>query len=153
MFDRNKKYDVSKAHQMPNEPSELGSTFNHINQQYNLNAHVNLAYNRSNDDQELDDVDKMSQKFDSITSTPALSPRLRAKKNVRHAEDEVNFERGESIFFERKSIIPELETVIKWDNLDLEVTTKDGSKKILDNVSGEVNNLDIMCILGPSGAG
>lgn len=48
---------------------------------------------------------------------------------------------------------PELETVIKWDNLELEITAKGKTKKILDNVNGEVNNLQLQAILGPSGAG
>ena len=37
----------------------------------------------------------------------------------------------------------ELETVIKWNNLELEMTVNGKNKKILDNVSGEVNNLEI----------
>ena len=144
MFDRNRKYDVSKAHQLPNEQtSGLNPTFNRINQHYNQsNAHINFGFNRSSDDQELNDLDKVnnSDKLDSIATPPPIVARKRSL--IRHEED-VNFERGESIFFQRKSIVPELETVIKWDNLELEITAKGKKKKILDNVSGEVNNLEI----------
>lgn len=164
MFDRNKKYgkyDVSKAHhQLPSrkDSNESNSSFNRINQHYNQNnAHVNFGFSRSTDDQELNDIDRVhntdkSDNFDSLPIPPPIARRPK-KLSSRRGSNDVNFERGESIFFERKSIIPELETVIKWDSLQYEITAKGKTKKILDNVSGEVNNLEIMSILGPSGAG
>lgn len=165
MFDRNRKYDLSKAQEnlskeepdLPSPirqptPSSAGSPVaSHYNQ---YNAHVNLAFNRSNEDQELNDFDKINSGDMSPPPIRMRSPsKLRRLRSPSKQHDELNIERGETIFFERKSIIPELETVIKWDHLEYEVTSKGKTKKILDNVSGEVNNLEIMAILGPSGAG
>ena len=151
MFDKNKKYEVSKAHSDPAR-AELNSIFNQINPYNPYNAHVNFGFNRSNEDQEVNNFDKITEQdiSDSLKAPTPIqirSPSKRAK-NLRYQPEEVNYERGESIFFERKSIVPQLETVIKWDKLELEVNAKGQMKKILDNVSGEVNNLEIMAILG-----
>ena len=130
MFDRNRTYDLSKAGQ--------GSPFDQINHYEPYNAHDNPGFRGSIED----DLSKL----DSLHSALAVAP-----SSEQH--DELEFERATTIFRERRSVVPELETVIKWDNLELEVNAKGKAKKILDNVSGEINNLEIMAILGPSGAG
>lgn len=137
MFDRNRKYDLSKAqHDLPSEDSEVNRHYS----QYN--AHVNTAFNRSAEDPESNDFNKTG----SIDSALPIAPRAKQA-------DELDFDRAVTIFRERRSVVPELETVIRWEHLELEVNAKGKTKKILDDVSGEVNNLEIMAILGPSGAG
>ena len=134
MFDKNRKYNLSKAGQ--NRSTDQADR--HYSQH---NAHVNAAFNRSTED----DLDKPHSPDISLDTEQLARPQTK--------HDELDLERATSIFQERRSVIPELETVIKWDNLELEVNAKGKMKKILDNVSGEVNNLEIMAILGPSGAG
>ena len=55
--------------------------------------------------------------------------------------------------FHRESLKPELKTVVKWSNIEVEVSLRGETKKILDNISGQTSNLEIIAILGPSGAG
>lgn len=120
------------------QPNALGS----------FNAHANPSYQISPDDQELDNLSKVNNyKSDASIERPSFKARLKFKS------DKGNYERAEALYSLRKSIKPELETVIKWRNLMVEVLVKGKTKKILDNVSGEVNNVEIQAILGPSGAG
>ena len=149
MFER-KQYDLTKAE---------------INEQFN-NAHINFGFHRSPDDkdQELNNLNLDSNenisKLESVDSnlpSELVSPseskspfknRLSLRSNSSNKEkltrNDNSFERGESILFERKSMTPELETAIKWNDLTVNINVKGKSKKILDNVCGEVNNLEIM---------
>ena len=68
----------------------------------------------------------------------------------RSIDNEFNFD-----FNQKNNFLPsfkhELSTVVKWNQISVEVNAGSKSKKILDNISGEVNNLEMIAILGPSG--
>lgn len=42
----------------------------------------------------------------------------------------------------------ELQTVVKWTNLEVKITVKGETKRILDNFSGQTTNLGLSAILG-----
>ena len=42
----------------------------------------------------------------------------------------------------------ELQTIVKWSNLQVEITVNGETKRILDNIGGQTTNLELSAILG-----
>ena len=104
-----------------------------------LNDHLNSALQDSSnsfDTLELNHLDKPRHESDfSLIKTVSLSSKA--------TQTEAEF-----ISFRHKSISPELQTVVEWSNLEVEITVKGETKKILSNISGQTSNLEILAILG-----
>ena len=97
-----------------------------------LNGHINPTFNslglndlRPNNDEAVFRVTKTAKVFSKAIQTET-----------------------ECILFQRKSASPKLQTVVEWQNLEVEITAKGETKKILNNISGRTSNLKILAVLG-----
>lgn len=132
MFDKNVDLPQSDSHLC--EPNSF----------HQFNAHVNTSFQLSPGDHEL-------KRLDRSDSTKVSRIMSRVKRKL--SNETIRLGHAESLYSLRLSIKPKLETVVRWTNLKVKVNVKGIPKKILDNVSGEINNLETIAILGPSGAG
>lgn len=121
-------FEKSQSYNIQNERSKADLTdsieFDSFKQ---FNAHDNLT-------------------FDSKCDSELFKSRSKCLSNP---DEVIHFKNGEITSLNQCNVIEhELETVIKWENLEVEVNVKGQMKKILHNVNGEINNLQIMAILG-----
>lgn len=97
-------------------------------------------------------VTNSSQQNDSCKSHSSKSSYLNLAKAVKLSNKSTQTDE-ELKSLQHEPLRPQLKTVVKWSNIEVEVSSRGETKKILDNISGQTTNLEIMAILGPSGAG
>lgn len=93
------------------------------------NAHVNFAFQSSTIDEEPEALDEAN--IDEFNLTKIVRPSAWSTEPILSSPSKC-----------------ELQTVVRWENLDLEVTAQGEAKLILDNISGQTTNLEMLAILG-----
>lgn len=109
-----------------NERSSLGQR----------NTFVNFAFQNSPIDEEPDTLELGETRNDEFDLAKILKP-----SSLPQTGQEPSSIPGSSTKCE-------LQTVVRWENLVVEVTVQGETKRILDNISGQTNNLEILAILG-----
>ena len=99
------------------------------------NAHVNFAFQSWPDDQEQTELE------------PGKNDQFNLTKIVRRSSLEAQTEE-DFISVQSSLATSELQTVVRWENLEVEVTAQGETKRILDKISGQTTNLEILAILG-----
>lgn len=103
-----------------------------------VNGHVNLAFQNG-----LNDHEPFTNPEFGKSNGEELNLMKMMKPSSPDTQDEEDFVSVQSSL--AKS---ELQTVVKWENLEVEVTAQGETKKILENISGQTTNLELLAIMG-----
>ena len=128
MFNRKPGSISESSLEDPDRPENWNTSFDQ-------HEHANLAFPHTPmfDALELDELDKPGSNENDFSLTKIV--RMSSKATQTDGE----------FLFQRK---PVLQTVVEWSNLEVKITAKGETKKILDNISGQTSNLEILAILG-----